>query len=175
MLGHQERRHEWIVQPLAVVSLRLYIAVGQTHSLGRLRDLPGGEVQQRVHYRADHQADVVPRPPESSVLGSTQRGDARMEPADGMLGRSVELDAAFGDRGALRSAIARAIMWGSITGGLAVCHDWWFKRQAEEAEASRRMWDEFERTRPLSGQEATQDEPKVTLEKREATEVAADD
>jgi hypothetical protein len=63
----------------------------------------------------------------------------------------------------------------SITGGLAMCHDWWFKRRAEEAEASRRMWDEFERTRPLSDHKETEDKPEVTLDKPETATLAADD
>ncbi|MBV9192891.1 MAG: hypothetical protein JO168_02020 [Solirubrobacterales bacterium] len=47
-----------------------------------------------------------------------------------------------------------------------MCHEWWVqRRRTEEAEASRRMWDEFERTRPLSAPEVTEEEPEVTLEK----------
>jgi hypothetical protein len=53
-----------------------------------------------------------------------------------------------------------------------VCHEWWFKRRAEEDEASRRMWAEFERTRPLSASEVTEDEPEVTLEKPETARLA---
>ena len=56
-----------------------------------------------------------------------------------------------------------------------MCHEWWFKRQAEEAEASRRMWDEFERTRPLSEPEVTEEEPPVTLEKPETARMTAQD
>ena len=43
-----------------------------------------------------------------------------------------------------------------------MCEEWWFRRRAEEAEASRRMWEEFERTRPLSDPEVTEEEPPVT-------------
>jgi hypothetical protein len=55
-----------------------------------------------------------------------------------------------------------------------MCHDWWFKRRVEEeAEASRRMWDEFERTRPLSDPGVTEEEPEVTLETPETTRIAS--
>ncbi|MBV8710272.1 MAG: hypothetical protein JOY56_00740 [Solirubrobacterales bacterium] len=56
-----------------------------------------------------------------------------------------------------------------------MCEEWWFRRRHEEDEASRRMWDEFERTRPLSDPEVTQEEPEVILEKPEATPLAAQD
>ena len=36
-----------------------------------------------------------------------------------------------------------------------MCHDWWLKRRFEEGEASRELWDEFERTRPLNEPECT--------------------
>ena len=45
-----------------------------------------------------------------------------------------------------------------------MCHEWWLRRKFEEREASRRIWDEFERTRPLSDAEVTEEEPEVTLE-----------
>jgi hypothetical protein len=55
-----------------------------------------------------------------------------------------------------------------------VCHDWWYKRQAEEAEASRRMWDEFDRTHPLRDPAVTEDdEPAVILEKTEPARLGA--
>jgi hypothetical protein len=75
----------------------------------------------------------------------------------------------------LRRATARFIIEASITGGLAVCHEWWFKRRAEEAEASRRIWDEFERTRPLSDPGVTEEEPEVILDEPETTRLAAKD
>jgi hypothetical protein len=56
-----------------------------------------------------------------------------------------------------------------------VCEEWWFRRRAEEAEASRRMWEEFERTRPLSDPEVTEEEPAVTPEKPKPTRLAARD
>ncbi len=56
-----------------------------------------------------------------------------------------------------------------------MCHEWWFKRRYEEDEASRRMWDEFERTRPLSDPEETEEEPEVTLEKPHITRLGAKD
>jgi hypothetical protein len=63
-----------------------------------------------------------------------------------------------------------------ITGGLTMCHDWWLKRRFEEAEGSRRMWDEFERTRPLSDPEVAEDaEPEFTLAKPEPARLASRD
>ena len=56
-----------------------------------------------------------------------------------------------------------------------MCEEWWFRRRAEDAEASRRMWDEFERTRPLSDPEVTEDQPEVTLEKPETVRLAGKD
>lgn len=55
-----------------------------------------------------------------------------------------------------------------------MCHEWWLRRRFEEQEASRRMWDEFERTRPLSDPETTEDEPEVTLEERDPTPLTRD-
>jgi hypothetical protein len=37
------------------------------------------------------------------------------------------------------------------------------------------MWDEFERTRPLSDPEVPEEEPEVTLEKPETTRLASRD
>ena len=42
-------------------------------------------------------------------------------------------------------------------------------------EASRRMWDEFDRTEPLRESEVTDEQADVTLEKKEATPVAAEE
>jgi hypothetical protein len=66
-------------------------------------------------------------------------------------------------------------MNGSTRGGLAVCEQWWFRRRQEQAEASRRRWDEFERTHPLRDPEVTEDEPEVTLEKPETARLGAND
>ena len=38
-----------------------------------------------------------------------------------------------------------------------MCHEWWLRRRFDEREASRRLWDEFEQTRPLNDPEATDD------------------
>jgi hypothetical protein len=54
-----------------------------------------------------------------------------------------------------------------------MCEEWWFKRRVEEAEASRRMWDEFERTRPVSDLEVTDEES--DLKKPEPARLAAED
>jgi hypothetical protein len=75
----------------------------------------------------------------------------------------------------LRAAAARIIIQGSTIGGLTVCHERWFRRRARDEEASRLMWDEFERTRPLSDPEVTEEEPEVTLEKSDPTRLAAND
>jgi hypothetical protein len=55
-----------------------------------------------------------------------------------------------------------------------MCHEWWLQRRSEEREASHRMWDEFERTRPLSDPEVTEEEPDVTLEKQDAALLTAE-
>ena len=55
-----------------------------------------------------------------------------------------------------------------------MCHDWWLKRRFEEGEASRELWDEFERTRPLTEPDPTDEETEVTLERHERTRVSAD-
>ena len=56
-----------------------------------------------------------------------------------------------------------------------MCHEWWFQRRSEEREASRRMWEEFERTRPLGDPEVTEDKPQVILEEQDTTRLAAKD
>jgi len=56
-----------------------------------------------------------------------------------------------------------------------VCEEWWFRRRAEEAEASRRMWEEFERTRPLSDPEVTEDGVRGHPREPEPTRLAARD
>ena len=49
-----------------------------------------------------------------------------------------------------------------------MCHEYWWRRRAEEERAaSRRMWDEFERTRPLSDPHLDDDEAEVTLEEQD--------
>jgi hypothetical protein len=53
-----------------------------------------------------------------------------------------------------------------------MCEEWWMWRRRREAEEAYRLWDEFERTRPASEPERT-DEREVTLEKREETPTAA--
>lgn len=55
-----------------------------------------------------------------------------------------------------------------------MCHERWLRRRSEEREASRRMWDEFEQTQPLSDTDVTEKEPEVTLEKRETAPLAAE-
>jgi hypothetical protein len=56
-----------------------------------------------------------------------------------------------------------------------MCYEWWQRRRFEEREASRRMWDEFERTRPPSDQEVTEEDSEATLEKPDTAPLAAKD
>ena len=53
-----------------------------------------------------------------------------------------------------------------------MCHDRWLRRRYEEREDSRRMWEDFERTQPLSDPEVTEEEREVTLEEQEAPSLA---
>ena len=53
-----------------------------------------------------------------------------------------------------------------------MCEEWWMWLRRREAEEGRGLWDEFERTRPVSEPERI-DEREVTLEEREATPTAA--
>jgi hypothetical protein len=54
-----------------------------------------------------------------------------------------------------------------------MCHEWWLLRRSEEREASRRLWDEFERTRSLSEPDVTEEKDEITLEKREPSPLPA--
>lgn len=56
-----------------------------------------------------------------------------------------------------------------------MCHDSWFKRMREEREASRELWDEFERTRPLSDPMPADDDVEIKLEHPQAEPVAAEE
>jgi hypothetical protein len=56
---------------------------------------------------------------------------------------------------------------------LSMCEELWMWRRSREAEEERRLWDEFERTRPVSEPERTE-EPEVMLEERERTPTAAE-
>jgi hypothetical protein len=55
---------------------------------------------------------------------------------------------------------------------LSMCEEWWMWRRWREAEEDRRLWDEFERTRPVSEPERA-DEREVTLEEGEETPTGA--
>jgi hypothetical protein len=56
-----------------------------------------------------------------------------------------------------------------------MCHEsWWWRRRYEEREASRELWDEFERTRPLSDPEPADDESEITLERSDTDRLAAE-
>jgi hypothetical protein len=55
-----------------------------------------------------------------------------------------------------------------------MCQEWWLRHWPGEREASRRLWDEFEHTQPLSDPEVTEGEVEVTLEKREPMPLPAE-
>ena len=80
-----------------------------------------------------------------------------------------------GESWSLRAPSAGLIIEGSIPGGMAMCHEWWLRRQFEEREASREMWDEFDRTRPLSDSDVSEEQTEVTLEQEETPQLAAND
>jgi hypothetical protein len=44
-----------------------------------------------------------------------------------------------------------------------MCHDWWQWRMYQEDDASRNLWDEFERTIPLSDPDRADQEAEITL------------
>ena len=54
-----------------------------------------------------------------------------------------------------------------------MCEEWWMWRRRREAEDARRLWDEFESTRPVTEPERM-DEREETLEEREATTTPAE-
>lgn len=56
-----------------------------------------------------------------------------------------------------------------------MCDGWWQRRWLDEREESRRLWDEFERTRPLSEPGAPEEEPEITLEQDQPNPLAATD
>jgi hypothetical protein len=74
----------------------------------------------------------------------------------------------------LREGGARSIIESGRSGGLTMCHDWWLKRRFEEGEDSRELWEEFERTPPLTEPEPTGEEAEVTLERPESTQLGAE-
>ena len=55
-----------------------------------------------------------------------------------------------------------------------MCHDWWQWRTYREGEASRELWDEFERTRPLSEPDPAERDAEVTLEVADAEAAGAE-
>jgi hypothetical protein len=56
---------------------------------------------------------------------------------------------------------------------LRMCEEWWMWRRRREADEARGLWDEFERTPPVSEPERI-DEREVTLEEREPTPTVAE-
>jgi hypothetical protein len=94
------------------------------------------------------------------------------------MGSTVPMGAASEGCGAVRvDRIARGaggvIIVSVDSSGVAMCHDWWLRRRAAGGEASRRLWGEFEQTRPLSDPDVRDGEDEVTLQKPEPTPVAA--
>lgn len=55
-----------------------------------------------------------------------------------------------------------------------MCHEWWMRRMQEEREADRKLWDEFERTRPLTDPQPDDEEAEITLERPDTQPVAAE-
>jgi hypothetical protein len=56
-----------------------------------------------------------------------------------------------------------------------MCYERWVRRQrSDRAQESGWIWDEFERTEPLSNAETGDDEAEITLEQREPDPVAAE-
>jgi hypothetical protein len=55
-----------------------------------------------------------------------------------------------------------------------MCHDWWQWRVYEEREATHKLWDEFERTRPLSDPDPAEADVDVTLESPDAEPAGAE-
>jgi hypothetical protein len=54
-----------------------------------------------------------------------------------------------------------------------MCHEWLWRHLYEEREAGRELWDEFERTPPVSDAEPAHEEAEITLERSDAEPVAA--
>jgi hypothetical protein len=55
-----------------------------------------------------------------------------------------------------------------------MCHESWMRRRFEDVEEGRRLWEDFERTRPVGEPEVSVEEPEVTLEEREAAPAPAE-
>jgi hypothetical protein len=55
-----------------------------------------------------------------------------------------------------------------------MCNERWIRRRRDEAEEGRRLWDDFERTRPLTERDVAVDEPEVTLDESERTPTPAE-
>jgi hypothetical protein len=50
-----------------------------------------------------------------------------------------------------------------------MCNERWMRRWTDESREGRRLWDEFERTSPVTQPEVPVDEPEIKLEGREET------
>jgi hypothetical protein len=53
-----------------------------------------------------------------------------------------------------------------------MCHEYYWRRRREEADESRRMWDEFARTEPPEGTPLRDDDPKPEPEKADEEIIA---
>jgi len=43
-----------------------------------------------------------------------------------------------------------------------MCREWWLRRRVDESEENCRLWDEFERVRPVTEPDMTVEDPQVT-------------
>jgi hypothetical protein len=50
-----------------------------------------------------------------------------------------------------------------------MCNERWMRRWPDESREGRRLWDEFERTSPVTQPEMPADEPEIKLEERNET------
>jgi hypothetical protein len=55
-----------------------------------------------------------------------------------------------------------------------MCHERWMRRRVDQAEDDRRLWEELERTRPVTEPDVTVEEPESTLEERAWTPTPAE-
>jgi hypothetical protein len=57
---------------------------------------------------------------------------------------------------------------------LSMCNERWMRRWPDESREGRRLWDEFERTSPVTQPEMPADEPEIKLEERNETPTVAE-
>ena len=74
----------------------------------------------------------------------------------------------------LRRARDEFIIGASILGGHAMCHERLWRRLYEERAPGHALWDDFERTRPLTDPEPEDNEAEILLDRPATEPVAAD-